>query len=64
MDRKLKHTLQTFERMNVKESNVEYVLRHGVVKPSCAEALTEGTKASRILQIWLATPRPSDAEQA
>ena len=64
MDRKLRHTLEAFERINIKESNMKYVFCDGAVKLSYAEALTDGSKASRILQPWLATPRPSDAERA
>ena len=64
VDCKIKYTLETFERIHIQGSNVEYVFRDGALKLSYAEALTDGTKASRMLQLWLATPRPSDAERA
>ena len=43
---------------------MEYVFQDGALKLPYAEALTDGTKASRMLQLWLATPRLSDAERA
>ena len=64
LDRKIKYTLETFERLIVRESNVEPVFRDGAVKLSYDEILTAGTKASLILQLWLATPHPSDSERA
>ena len=64
VDRKIKYTLETFERLTVRESNVELVFHDGAVKLSYDEVLTAGTKASRIPQLWLATPHPSDTERA
>ena len=49
VDRKIKYTLETFERVNIQESNVELVFRDGAIKLSYDEILTEGTKASQIL---------------
>ena len=49
VDRKLKHTLDTFEHINIQESNVEYVLCFGAVKLSYTGELIDGSKASRIL---------------
>ena len=64
VDRKIKYTLDTFERVNVHEHNVEFKFEDGAVKLSYDEALTEGTKSARLLQFWLATPYPTDTERA
>ena len=64
VDRKIKYTLDTFERINVHEHNVEFKFKDGAVKLSYDEALTEGTKSARLLQFWLATPYLTDTERA
>ena len=64
MDRKIKYTLDTFERINVHEHDVEFKFKDGAVILSYDEALTEGTKSARMLQFWIATPYPTDTERA
>ena len=64
VDHKIKYTLDTFERINVHEHNVEFKFNDGAVKLSYDQALTGGTKSARLLQFWRATPYSTETKRA